>query len=212
MIILLHLQLNIKVITLLLTSLLLLTSDKINNDPEFRQQFHTMCVSLGVDPLSSNRGFWSDILGVGNFYFELGLKIIQICIQTRSENGGIISLITLQDLLQKKINQSKNNNNLIISTEDVKRSVEKLSVLGNGFKIVNFSKNNTVIISVPLEVNNDHEHVIAAASDENGFVTYDLMNGLKGWTKERFLNIINPLVRDGMIWIDQYNGRYNISN
>ena len=53
--------------------------NEINNDPEFRQQFHVLCLSVGVDPLASNKGFWSDILGVGDFYFELGVKIIQIC-------------------------------------------------------------------------------------------------------------------------------------
>ena len=50
--------------------------DRINSDPEFRQQFHTMCVSVGVDPLASNKGFWSDILGVGDFYFELGYIVL----------------------------------------------------------------------------------------------------------------------------------------
>lgn len=184
--------------------------DKINNDPEFRQQFHTMCVGLGVDPLASNKGFWADILGVGNFYFELGLKIIQICIQTRVENGGIISLDSLHNILQKQIilrSKSSNNNDIKISIEDVKRSVEKLSVLGSGFRIVNISKNNTVVISVPLEINNDHEHLIAAANDEDGgCITYELMKGLRGWSRERFNTITNPLLQEGMLWIDSYNG------
>lgn len=188
-----------------------------------------MCVGLGVDPLASNKGFWADILGVGNFYFELGLKIIQICVKTRVENGGIISLNILYKILQQQQLRSKSNNNhgdIKISIEDVKRSVEKLSVLGSGFRIVNISKNNTVIISVPLEINNDHEHLIAAANDEEGMIniliiiqeyyyyyynkggciTYELMKGLKGWSRERFNTIINPLLQEGMIWIDKYNG------
>ena len=26
----------------------------------------------GVDPLASNKGFWNDLLGVGDYYYELG--------------------------------------------------------------------------------------------------------------------------------------------
>ena len=33
-----------------------------------------MCKSVGVDPLSSNKGFWVDILGVGDFYYELAVS------------------------------------------------------------------------------------------------------------------------------------------
>ena len=30
--------------------------DRINADPEFRQQFHKMCSNIGIDPLASNKG------------------------------------------------------------------------------------------------------------------------------------------------------------
>jgi ESCRT-II complex subunit VPS22 len=36
-----------------------------------------MCKSVGVDPLSSNKGFWVDILGVGDFYYELAVSQIK---------------------------------------------------------------------------------------------------------------------------------------
>lgn len=35
-----------------------------------------MCKQIGVDPLSSNKGFWVDVLGVGDFYYELAVIII----------------------------------------------------------------------------------------------------------------------------------------
>jgi hypothetical protein len=37
-----------------------------------------MCKSVGVDPLSSNKGFWVDILGVGDFYYELAVSVVKI--------------------------------------------------------------------------------------------------------------------------------------
>lgn len=46
-----------------------------------------MCKEIGVDPLSckynvlndyplANKGFWVDVLGVGDFYYELAVKNI----------------------------------------------------------------------------------------------------------------------------------------
>ena len=34
-----------------------------------------MCASIGVDPLASNKGFWSNMLDIGDFYYELGSNI-----------------------------------------------------------------------------------------------------------------------------------------
>lgn len=175
---------------------------RINSDPEFRQQFHAMCVSVGVDPLASCKGFWADILGVGDFYFELGVKIIDITVRTRSTNGGIISIKEVFDKINKvtaKTNQ--------LHIQDIIRAVEKLAVLGNGFKIINNSE-NPLIISVPLELNNDHEYLLSVASDdEDGCITEEHLKGLYGWTSERFHIIIKPLLQEGIIWIDIYQGK-----
>ena len=46
---------------------------EIRADPAFRAQFHSMCASCGVDPLASNKGFWAETLGFGDFYAELGV-------------------------------------------------------------------------------------------------------------------------------------------
>ena len=62
----------------------------IKSDPAFRKEFVQMCQQVGVDPLASNKGFWAEVLGVGDFYYELGVQIIDICIQTRPSNGGLI--------------------------------------------------------------------------------------------------------------------------
>jgi hypothetical protein len=53
----------------------------INRNPEFRKQFQVMCNSIGVDPLASNKGFWAQLLGFGDFYYELAVQIIEICIR-----------------------------------------------------------------------------------------------------------------------------------
>jgi ESCRT-II complex subunit VPS22 len=174
--------------------------NRINSDPEFRQQFHTMCVSAGVDPLASGKGFWADILGVSDFYFELGVKIVQITVETRAGNGGIMAV---QDIHSRIKGSGKLSHD--VSVEDIFRAVEKLAVLGGGFKVIKVA-GNPMLVSVPLELNTDHEFVIAAASDEDGMVTEGLMVGLHGWTSERFERIITPLLQEGIVWLDCYNG------
>ena len=44
---------------------------EIQEDPAFRKKFLEMCAPIGVDPLSSKKGFWDGVLGIGEFYYEL---------------------------------------------------------------------------------------------------------------------------------------------
>ena len=48
---------------------------EIRGDPAFRAQFNAMCANVGVDPLASNKGFWNELLGVGDFYYELAVQV-----------------------------------------------------------------------------------------------------------------------------------------
>ena len=51
---------------------------KIRQDPEFRKEFQSMCAHIGVDPLASSNGYWSKILGFGDFYYHLAVRIIEV--------------------------------------------------------------------------------------------------------------------------------------
>ena len=62
----------------------------IQHDPAFRARFLDMCAPLGVDPLSAEKGFWGGVLGIGEFYYELSVKVAEVCLASRSRNGGII--------------------------------------------------------------------------------------------------------------------------
>jgi ESCRT-II complex subunit VPS22 len=37
-----------------------------------------MCANVGVDPLSSNKGMWTQLLGFGDFYYELGVQVLPL--------------------------------------------------------------------------------------------------------------------------------------
>ena len=75
---------------------------ELNNNPIFRAQFQSMCNSIGIDPLASKKGYWAELLGVGEFYFELAVQIVEICVATRNKNGGLIRLDELLFKIKKK--------------------------------------------------------------------------------------------------------------
>jgi ESCRT-II complex subunit VPS22 len=188
--------------------------DRINSDPEFRQQFHKMCLSVGVDPLASSKGFWADMLGVGDYYFELGVKIIQATVQTRAANGGIMVLEELlRNLNEKQIQQEQQRRRQktasspvsTLTEDDIIRAIEKISVLGNGFRILRVG-GKRMVCSVPLEINTDHEAIMTAAEQEDGGVTEEMIVSMYGWSHERFTVIMKPLLLEGMVWVDIHNG------
>ena len=77
--------------------------DDIRQDPTFRAQFHVMCANVGVDPLASNKGMFAQLLGIGDFYYQLGVQIIEACLATRTHNGGMIELSLLRRLVQVRL-------------------------------------------------------------------------------------------------------------
>lgn len=50
-----------------------------------------MCASIGVDPLSSGKGFWS-VLGIGDFYYELAVQIVEVCLGNQLINDELSCL------------------------------------------------------------------------------------------------------------------------
>ena len=67
-----------------------------------------MCSAIGVDPLasSSKKGgsFWAEMLGtsVNDFYFELAVRVVEVCRRTREENRGLIAVEEVRDRIMKQ--------------------------------------------------------------------------------------------------------------
>ncbi|XP_002161134.1 vacuolar-sorting protein SNF8 isoform X1 [Hydra vulgaris] len=168
----------------------------IKKNPEFRQHFQTLCAKIGVDPLASSRGFWSEILGVGDFYYELSVQITEVCLATKNKNGGLIAINDLLRLVLKGRGKSRQD----ISEDDLIRAIKKLGVLGSGFKVLPLP-GRTLVQSVPTELSVDHTTVLQTAQ-KNGFTTVSsIVNELK-WDKNRVQNILDYLIQEGMAWID----------
>lgn len=72
-----------------------------------------MCNAIGVDPLISSNtkkggqggtgSFWSQMLGgsVNDFYFELAVRVVEVCRETRAENGGMMAVDEIAKRVQK---------------------------------------------------------------------------------------------------------------
>ena len=58
-----------------------------------------MCASIGVDPLASSRGFWASTLGVGDYYYELAVRVVEYCLANRNKLGGLIQMNVISKYL-----------------------------------------------------------------------------------------------------------------
>ncbi|KAJ8534439.1 hypothetical protein K7X08_016167 [Anisodus acutangulus] len=168
----------------------------IRKNPAFRAQFHEMCAKVGVDPLASNKGFWAELLGIGDFYYELGVQIIEICLATRPHNGGLIGL----DDLCKLLGQRRKAVREAISEDDCLRAISKLKVLGSGFEVITVGKRK-LVRSVPTELNKDHNEILELAQAQ-GFVTVDEVQRRLNWSSGRATDALETLLEEGLAMID----------
>lgn len=157
---------------------------EISKNPVFRNHFQQMCSKIGVDPLQSNKGFWAEILGVGDFYYELGVQIVDVCIATRAKTGG---LIELEDL-KRRIERMRGKSAQEISTEDIVRSIRNLKPLGSGYDIIKVGSKQ-LVQSVPREVSNDFS-LILSTFQEQGHFTWQLVLQALSWSDSRIDNAI----------------------
>ncbi|NXN00080.1 SNF8 protein, partial [Sylvia borin] len=156
---------------------------EIRKSPEFRLQFQDMCATIGVDPLASGKGFWAEMLGVGDFYYELGVQIIEVCLALKHRNGVGNSSAPFPSL-----------------RDDLLRAIKKLKVLGNGFGIIPVG-GTFLVQSVPAELNMDHTVVLQLA-EKKGFVTVSEIRESLKWETERAKQVLDHLLREGMAWLD----------
>lgn len=168
----------------------------IKKDPAFRAQFHTMCANIGVDPLASSKGIWTELLGFGDFYYELGVQVIEACLATRSTNGGLMELRSLLGYVQKRRGSLADP----ISDDDIIRAIKKLKVLGNGFDLVTLGKQQYVR-SMPAEMNTDTTRLLEVAQGPGYVSRAEVMRTL-GWDGLRVDSCLQLLLKQGMVMID----------
>ncbi|KAI9793063.1 MAG: hypothetical protein M1816_000961 [Peltula sp. TS41687] len=187
--------------------------DDIRSNPSFRAEFARMCNAIGVDPLASsnsrNKGggggsFWAQMLGssVNDFYFELAVRVVEVCRATRALDGGLIGVgecrerIVAARLKGAGAGRAEGE----ISDDDILRAVRSLEPLGSGFKIVNVGE-QAMIRSVPKELNTDQSKVLEAIQ-VLGYVTVSMLQVNLGWEVARAQTVLDDLLSDSLVWID----------
>lgn len=168
---------------------------EIKKNPEFRGHFQQMCARIGVDPLASSKGFWAELLGVGDFYYELGIQIVEICMATRSRNGG---LMTMDELHKKILKTSKSRQD--VSEDDLARAIKKLHVMGSGFQIIPVGTKR-LVQSVPGELSMDHTAALQLAQGTGCTSVSSIMKDL-GWDADRTKRVLDHMVHEEMTWVD----------
>lgn len=169
----------------------------IKKDPEFRRHFQEMCASIGVDPLASSKGFWSEMLGFGDFYYELSVQIVEVCMAASHRTGGLMDVGELRKRLIKS--RGKNQD---ISNDDILRAIKKLKSLGNGFTLVPLGGDKYLVQSIPGELSMDQTVILQQAESKGGLVSVKSLNSDLKWDKDRSQRALDRLLSDGLAWID----------
>jgi ESCRT-II complex subunit VPS22 len=143
----------------------------------------------------ASKGFWAEVLGFGDFYYELAVQIVEVCYSTREETGGLLDMSVLLKRLQLMRQASAQE----ISEADVERAIKTLEPLGSGYRIINLS-HRRLIQSVPREFSTDQTLLLNKAEALRGrFGRGDLAE----WSQERFHGALSSLIDEGLVWIDE---------
>ena len=167
--------------------------DEIQFNPDFREQFYTMCLEIGVDPLASI-SLWSKTLNLSEFYYNLAIQIITISMT----KGPLIEINELRKIL---MNNMKTKD---ISLMDIEKAIESVSELKCGFQIVTV-KNSKAVVTVPMEKNAAVDDIIKMASENDGWIGYSICYNKKGMKQIEFENAIKTLLNHGVAWEDRQN-------
>lgn len=205
---------------------------KILSSPSFRSHFSQLCAELGVDPLGGGaKGIW-DKMGVGDWYYALGVQIVDVCLRARVRGGGLVALdeviqqVTIMRRggstagLNGKSSVSKGKtikppSSAEISPSDVARAIDALAPLHCGYKIITVG-GKQVVRCYPGGLDRDSLIVVEAAGEQGtgrGAVSMDEVlaftrrEGGEGWSRERLERAVEKaMMDDGMIWVDEQAG------
>lgn len=189
---------------------------KILSSPEFRTHFSHLCAELGVDPLGGGaKGLW-DKMGVGDWYYALGVQVVDVCLRKRDRSGGLVALDeVLRDVKKLRSNPASSSTSAgaDVTESDVQRAIETLEPLGCGYSLITVG-GKKVVRCAPGGLDRDSLVVIEAASSTGtGSVTRDQVQaftadaqggGGEAWTIDRVEHAIEKaLLADGMLWVDE---------
>ena len=176
----------------------------VTRDPTLRAHFHQMCAALGVDPLASTKGAFAAALGLGDFYYELGVQVVEACMATTPINGGVIDL---RDLL-RLVCRRRGSAVAPVDEDDVLRAIGTLKALG-GYEILRpeaggRERGRTLVRSVPRALDSAVTAALeaAAAASPEGCISRAELCAAKGWPEARAAAALGEALEQGVAWLD----------
>lgn len=178
----------------------------VRRDPLVRAKLKEMAAGLGVDLLGSRHNVFSKALGFGDYYYELCVRIVEICMTEKPFCGGMVPLATVLRALQKAKPQDG------LAENDVVYALEKLRVLGSGYDVVSIGAPPVRYIrATPEELSTDAVAVLQVASSSCPLATsaavapcvtsMQLATSLR-WAPVRIEAALHTLLESGLAWID----------
>jgi ESCRT-II complex subunit VPS22 len=179
-------------------------TSEIKGHAKFRREFQEMCAVAGVDPLRSSSNFLTKLLGVGDYYFELAIQIVEIFLSTNHKRDGIMPIEELRERLLASRNVSAHLRTTdSITKSDILEAIKKLKVLGSNIQAVPTKDNSYVIHASPAELSSSHVDITQIAHSNKGYVSRSLIKQKLNWYDERIDKSLDELVMEGMVWVDE---------
>ncbi|ORM40519.1 Vacuolar-sorting protein SNF8 [Babesia sp. Xinjiang] len=166
----------------------------INADPSFRIEFLEICDLLGVDPLSSSSSALSRTLGLTNYYVEITVRLLEVCIQTRALNGGFCEMDELLAAFPPNLNVTK---------RDIIRCIEQCPIFGKNSIRILCVRDKTLIVTAPMLLGAEHRECLDFVATVKGGISMVNLSVNLGWTEQRTQSILNQFIERQIVWVDQ---------
>mmetsp|Transcript_11680 Transcript_11680/g.21901 ORF Transcript_11680/g.21901 Transcript_11680/m.21901 type:complete len:160 (-) Transcript_11680:14-493(-) len=140
---------------------------------------------------------WSELLGFGDFYYELGVQAVEACMAHRPVNGGLMEI----NELVEQVNKRRGKKVQAVSKDDVAQAIKKLNKLGSGFQMIQVG-NKTIVQSVPGELNRDHNQILSHAESQGGWLRSKDVEEKLGYSEDRVQQALQALLNEGQAWVD----------
>lgn len=177
---------------------------QIKENSEFRAKFTKMCQLVGVDSLELLLLNSSNARNKERFHIGLAVRIVEICLETRDLNGGLISYKELISILK-----SNANIDLTILEQDIDNALATLGTLGeNSYTVLNSGSTKWLKFSSPVNsISNDQRKVYDLCEFMGGYVTFRLLADNFAWDAVRCKSVIDEMIMDGLLWVDSQGDR-----
>lgn len=153
---------------------------------------------------------------MNDFYFEVAVRVVELCRETRSDNGGLIGVeecrkkvgkgkaigsgLEVTEYVPSSSSEQGTSLTYISYRDDILRAVKSLEPLGSGFSIISVGSKQ-YIRSIPKELNTDQATVLEAIQ-VLGFVSVSMLQLNLNWEKARAQTVVDDLLADGLVWLD----------